>query len=117
MLSLRKRLVVGLATVLLADAAFNAVAKHWTKEELDHLRFPERLRFVFPYIKCGSATGLLLGLRWRPLGQSTAGALVAYFMAALGFHTRARDPLTRHASAAALLGWSLFALRAYRADR
>ena len=112
-----RRLVVGLVVVLLADAAFNALAKQWTKDDLDHLRFPEELRFIFPWIKCGSAAGLLAGLRWRTLGRVTAGALVVYFVAALGFHTRVRDPLWRHLSAAALLGWSVVALRAFDVER
>jgi hypothetical protein len=104
-------LVAGLAAVLLADAAFNALAERWTKDELDHLRFPERLRFVFPWIKCGSAVGLFVGLRWRTLGRVTARALVLYFLAAIGFHARARDPVRRHLSAVALLVWSALVSR------
>jgi hypothetical protein len=112
-----KRLVLGLATVLLADAAFNAIAKQWVKDDLDHLGFPENLRFVFPIIKCGSAVGLLAGLRWPSLGRLTAWALVAYFIAAIGFHARAEDTLLRHMPAAAMLAWSALALPAYVADR
>jgi hypothetical protein len=111
-----KRLVLGLVGVQLADAAFNAIPNQWIKDDLDHLRFPEDLRFVFPVIKSGSAVGLLLGLRWRSVGKVTAAALVAYFMAAMGFHARARDPLLKYVPAAGMLGWSLLALYAYRVE-
>jgi hypothetical protein len=38
-----------------------------------------------------ASAGLLGGLAWRPIGIVTAAALVVYFLAALGFHLRARD--------------------------
>ena len=73
----RKRTVLGLIGCQVADAAFNAVAlyeigrstrwgnwaKEWAKEDLDHLRFPQRFRFVFPIVKSSSAAGLMVGLR------------------------------------------------------
>jgi hypothetical protein len=56
---------------------------------------------------------LLVGLRWPRLGQLTAWSLIAYFIVAMGFHARARDAPVRYAPAAAMLGWSVLALRAY----
>jgi hypothetical protein len=120
------RLVLGLVGYQVADAAFNAVAlydiadstrwgnwaKEWAKDDLDHLRFPERFRFLFPIIKSSSAAGLLVGLRWRRLGRFTAAALVAYFVIALGFHRRAKDPLNKFGPAAVMLLWSCVVLRA-----
>ena len=120
-----KRLVLGLAGFQIGDAAFNAVGlydiaettwwgrwvKEWTKDDLDHLGFPERFRFVFPIIKSGSAAGLLIGLRWRRVGRFTAAALVVYFLTALGFHARARDGLTRTSPAVVMLLWSGLAVR------
>jgi hypothetical protein len=118
-------MVLRLAGVQLADAAFNAVALYrvapdtrwarwatdWTKEDLDRLGFPGRLRFVFPIIKTASAAGLLAGLRRPALGRLTASALVAYFVIALGFHRRAKDSLTRTAPAWLMLLWSAIAFR------
>ncbi len=109
-----RRVVTGLAVVQLADAAFTAVPTRWLKDDLDHLGFPERLRFLFPVIKGGSALGLLGGLRWPRLGRLTAVALVAYFVAAMGFHARARDKAVRYLPALGMLGWSAATLSTYR---
>ena len=131
MRSRQSPLVLGLAGYLLFDAGFNVVGlygiaqstqwgkwtKEWTKDDLDHLSFPERFRFVFPIIKSSSAAGLLIGLRWPRLGRLTAAALVAYFVVALGFHRRAKDSLVMHAPAAFMLVWSAVALRAMRTSQ
>ena len=124
--SRRRQLVLALACSQLFDAGFNAVGlygianstrwgqwtKEWTQDDLDHLRFPERFRFVFPIIKSSSAAGLLVGLRWPRLGRLTAAALVAYFVAALGFHLRAKDSWVIHGPAVFMLVWSAAAWRA-----
>ncbi len=104
----------GLAAVQLADAAFNAVPNEWVKDDLDHLGFPEDLRFVFPVIKGASAVGLIAGLRWPRLGRLTGTALVGYFVAAMGFHARARDGVLRYVPAAAMLVWSARTAGSYR---
>jgi hypothetical protein len=114
--SRQTRQVLGLVAVQLGDAAFNAVPTQWLKDDLDHLGIPEEVRFIFPVIKSASAVGLLGGLRWPRLGQLTASALVAYFIAALGFHVRAKDTPVRYAPAAGMLAWSIVAFRAYRVD-
>src|SRR5947207_971154 len=49
-----KRVVLALAGVQLADAAFNAIPTQWLEDDLDHLGFPQDLRFVFPVIKGAS---------------------------------------------------------------
>ena len=109
--------VLGLAGVQLADAAFNAIPNQWVKDDLDHLRFPENFRFVFPLIKSGSAAGLLAGLRWPRVGRVTTFALMAYFTAAMGFHARAKDGALRYVPAAAMLGWAMVVSRSCRTDR
>ena len=108
-----KRRVLGLVAVQTADAVFNAVPNQWVRDDLDHLGFPQGLRMVLPVVKSASATGLLAGLRRPRLGRLTAGALVAYFIAAMGFHARARDTLLRYLPAAGMLAWSAMAFRAY----
>jgi hypothetical protein len=109
----RRRLVLGLVAVQVADAAFNAVAKEWVEDDLEHLRLPQNLRFAFPVIKSGSAVGLLAGLRWPRLGRFTALALIAYFITAMGFHARAKDGPVRYLPAGGMLAWSIVALRGY----
>ena len=122
-----KRVIVGLAGVLAADGAFNSVGvydiarstwwgdwvKKWTKEDLDHLEFPERVRFVFPVVKALSVMGLLGGLRWRRMGRLTGIALVVYFVFAVGFHVRVRDSAARSSPAVVMLAWSILAWRAF----
>lgn len=107
----------GLVAVQLGDAAFNALAKRWVTDDLEHLGLPTDLRPVFPVIKSASALGLLAGLRWPPLGRVTAGALAVYFVIAMGFHARASDGPARYLPAATMLAWSLLAIRAYPVDR
>jgi hypothetical protein len=107
---------LALIAVQLIDALLSTIAKRRVKDDLDHLGFPEQLRFVFPIIKCGSAAGLLAGLRWPSSGRLTAWALIVYFIAAMGFHSRAHDTLLRHMPAAAMLAWSALVLRSYRVD-
>jgi len=109
----RNRLVKGLAAVQLGDAAFNAIPTQWLRDDLDHLGVPQDLRLVFPIVKSASAAGLLAGLKWPALGRVTAQALVAYFIVAMGFHARAKDPPLKFVPAAAMLGWSIAAVRAY----
>ena len=107
--------VLALVAVQLGDAAFNAIPTQWLRDDLEHLGFPWKLRFVFPVVKTASAVGLVGGLRWPRLGRFTAGALIVYFVLAMGFHARAGDRLVRYLPAAAMLGWSAAALRTFRA--
>ena len=124
----RQRLALaGLVGALLADGSFNAVAlydlaqstgwgrrsKEWAQADLDRLRFPEELRFLFPIIKFASVLGLALGFRWRPMGRLTSAALVAYFLLAVGFHARAKDPPRNYLAALAMLAWSYMAWRLF----
>ena len=126
----RQRLLVGLIGVQAANAAFDAVAlypiagstswgqqaKRWAKADLDRLGFPEGLRFVFPVVKTASVAGLLIGLRWRALGRITAAAIVSYFVAAVGFHARAKDPVRNYVPAVAMLVWACAVLRRLTSD-
>ena len=122
-----RRVIVGLSGVLAADGAFNTVglydiarstwwgewAKRWTKEDLDHLEFPERLRFVFPIVKALSVMGLLGGFRWRRLGRLTGLALVVYFVLAVGSHVRVRDSAAKSSPAVVMLVWCYLAWRVF----
>ena len=121
------RVIVGLAGAVAADGAFNAIGlsdlagstwwgdwvKKWTKEDLDHLEFPERLRFVFPILKAASVMGLLGGLRWNRLGRLTGLALIIYFVLAVGAHVRVRDSVTKSSPAVVMLAWCYVAWRAF----
>src|SRR5205814_9969003 len=97
----------------LGDAVFNAIPTQWLRDDLDHLGFPQDLRFVFPIVKSASAAGLLVGMKRPAVGRVTAGALIAYFVLAMRFHARAGDGPVKFVPAAAMLAWSIAALRAY----
>jgi DoxX-like family len=109
----RRRLITGLVAVQLLDGAFDCVPTSWIKNSLDHFGLPEEIRFVLAAMKGASAVGLLLGTRRAPLGRLTALALIGYFLSALGFHARAKDPFVNHLPAVVMLGWSVMALRCY----
>jgi DoxX-like family len=104
---------MALVAVQLADAVFNAIPTQFLRDDLDRLGVPPDLRVVFPVIKTASAAGLLVGLKSPAVGRVTAAALIAYFVAAIGFHARAKDGPLRFVPAAAMLGWSMVALRSY----
>ena len=53
---------------------------------LDHLGVPDALRPLLPTIKVSTSVGLLVGLRWAPVGTVTSAALVAFYSSAIGFH-------------------------------
>jgi hypothetical protein len=50
----------------------------------------ERLNQLAVLLLAG-AVGLVVGVWWKPAGVAAAGALVVYFLLALGAHVRARD--------------------------
>jgi hypothetical protein len=113
-----RRLVVALAGVQVADAAFNLVPSRWIEADLEHLQLPQDLRFLFGTVKAASAAGLVVGLRFPTLGRFTARALIGYFVLALVAHVRIKDKPVRYAPALAMLGFSAMALRCFpKADR
>ena len=102
-----KRLALALAALQAGDAIACAIPLPILKADLDRLGCSDSLQRAIPKIKAASVVGLLLGLKWPRLGALTCGALVAYFVAALGFHVRAGDRGLRSAPAAAMGGWSI----------
>jgi hypothetical protein len=70
-------------------------SKEWAKDDLDRLRFPEGLLFVFPIIKFAFVLALAMGIRWRQIGRLTSAALVLYFVPEVAFMP---EPKTRSAN-------------------
>ena len=99
----KRQRVLALVAVQTGDAVFNTFPTQWLQDDLDRLRLSPPVRTAIPIIKASSAVGLLAGLRWPRLGRLTAGAIVAYFLCALGAHARVRDPAWRYAAAAGML--------------
>lgn len=112
-----KRVVVGLIGVQLFDALFNLVPSRWMDADLDHLRVPHGLKYVFGSVKAASAAGLLIGLRRPAFGRLTARALVTYFVLAVGAHVRIKDRPARYAPALGMLTWSAAANRYFATPR
>ena len=105
-----KRVVLALAGFQVADAVACAIPLQYIKRDLDHIGCPEPLQRALPVIKAVSAVGLVGGLKMPRLGTLTCAALMAYFLAAVGFHVRAGDRPLRAAPAAAIGTWSAFVL-------
>lgn len=83
------------------------------RDDLDRLGCPPALQRALPAIKASSAVGLALGTRFPRLGRLTAMSLVAYFLAAIGFHVRNRDSAPRYVPAAVMLGIATMAARGF----
>ena len=109
------RHVAAFAAFQLSDALACAIPLDYIRRDLDNIGCPEPVRRAIPPIKAASAAGLLLGRRWPLLGRITSVALVAYFLTAIGFHVRAKDPAWRSLPAGSLMVTSgVFAARAFR---
>ena len=106
-------MVLALVGVQVCDALFNVIPSRWIEADLEHLRVPQRSRYLFGSVKAASAVGLLEGLRRPALGRLTARLLVVYFAFAIGAHARIKDRPVRYAPAVAMLGWSILAVRCY----
>ena len=106
-----------LAAVQLGDGVACAAQAPRLVEALDKVNCPAELRKALPVVKIASAGSLALGLKHQKLGVVTAGALSAYFLAAIGFHARAKDDAEGYVPAVALLIWSLLTLRGFTRNR
>jgi hypothetical protein len=47
------------------------------------------------------------------MGRLTSAALVLYFVLAVAFHARAKDPISKYLPASAMLVWSCAAWRSF----
>lgn len=94
---------LALITFQLADTVVTAIPLPQIRESLDRVQCPERLRPVLPVVKAAAAAGLVVGLWQAWVGFVTCVALVLYFVAAIGFHVRARDRLVHTVPAAVML--------------
>ena len=99
----KRQRVLTLVAMQSGDALFNTFPTQWLTDDLDRMRVSQPVRTAIPIIKASSAVGLLAGLRWPRLGRLTAGALVAYFLCALGAHARVRDAAWRYVPAVGML--------------
>jgi len=84
-------LAFGLVVVQIADTLASAIPQMSTAARLDHLGFPHALRSLLPTIKVSASLGILVGLRWAPVGTVTSAGLVAFYSSAVGFHRLAGD--------------------------
>lgn len=82
---------LGMAAVQAGDAIACGAGAAPIKAALDAVDCPEEVRSVLPAIKLASAVGLAAGAKNPKLGAATCVALIAYFLAAIGFHIKAKD--------------------------
>ena len=108
-----RRVVLGLAGLLVLSALYDAVPNRWFQEEFEHLRLPRWFRPIMVLSKCAAIAGLLRGFTSTKLGRLTARALVVYFVLAVGAHVRVKDKPVQFVPALAMLAWSVMAARVY----
>jgi hypothetical protein len=109
------RHVATFAAFQVGDAIACAIPLDYIRRDLDNIDCPDSIRRALPPIKAVSAAGLLLGLHSPRIGRITAFSLVAYFLAAIGFHVRAKDSAWKAMPAASLAVTSaVIGLAAYR---
>jgi hypothetical protein len=102
-----------LAAFQFADAAFSWRPLWFVQRCLEDVRFPRSYWWVFTPVKAAAGAGLVVGL-WVPyIGAVTAGALVLYFLLAVGSHLRVRDIGRNLLSATWLLFASAFVLTTF----
>jgi hypothetical protein len=84
------------AVVLALGIAGSATAKLRRDERvtsgLTGAGVPQSWFVPLALLNLAGAAGLLIGIGWRPLGIAAATGLVLYFLGALAFHVRAKDP-------------------------
>jgi DoxX-like family len=86
-----RKLAFGVVVVQIADVLASAIPQMSTAARLDHLGLPHALRSILPTIKVSASLGLLVGLRWAPVGTMASAGLVAFYSSAVGFHRLAGD--------------------------
>jgi hypothetical protein len=83
--------VLALAAIQVVDGLLCLKPVSFIAQCFDDVHWPRRLWWVMPPLKFTAAVGLLAGL-WVPyLAALTCGALVVYFVVAIGMHVAARD--------------------------
>lgn len=93
----------------LAATGIGKLAGHpATIESLATVDFPARFVPLLASAELAGAVGLLVGLRWWPIGVAAACGVVLYFLGAIGAHVRAGRGGA--APAAALLALAVGAL-------
>jgi DoxX-like family len=84
-------LTLSLVGVQVAETLASATPNTSMASRLDHLGVPDEIRPLLPVIKVSTSVGLLVGLRWAPVGTATSAAMVAFYSSALGLHWFAAD--------------------------
>ncbi len=62
-------------------------------ESMDRMKVPTGVIPALPLFKMAGAAGIVLGLWSKPLGIAAGIGLVLYFVGAVYFHVRAKDPM------------------------
>jgi predicted membrane channel-forming protein YqfA (hemolysin III family) len=101
--------------ILLAVVCVGSSLADWKKvpqimESLERLNVPVAVRPLLPVFKMAGALGIIAGLRVKPLGIMAAFGLVLYFLGAVLFHMRAKDPVKESTPALALTAVAVLVL-------
>jgi xanthine/uracil/vitamin C permease (AzgA family) len=80
-----------LAALLVATALRKLSHRAEVVQTYERVGVPENRLNLLAGVLLAGAGGILLGLWWAPVGIAAGVGLVAYFLAAIGFHIRADD--------------------------
>lgn len=97
-----------LALALIATGIGKLAGHSATIDSLTTVGFPARFAPALASAELAGAVGVLVGLRWWPIGVAAACGVVLYFLGAIGAHLRAGKG--NAAPAAALLALAVAAL-------
>jgi hypothetical protein len=86
-----RRTYAVLAALQAGDAVACAVPLAPIEKALDDVHLAPELRPILPVVKAASALGLMSVFRYPALARFTTFMLTLYFVAAVGFHVRAKD--------------------------
>ncbi len=97
----RRERALLLAAFQLGDLGVSQLSPNYGSAHLDHLGVPIALRRALPLVKTAAVLALVVASNRRPALRVVAGALVAYYSAAVTFHVLADDKPSDVAPAAA----------------
>jgi DoxX-like family len=91
-------ILLAVLTGLMTLVCVGSSVADWKKdprivESMDRMKVPVGVQPLLPLFKMAGAAGIVLGLWVKPLGIAAGVGLVLYFIGALYFHLRAKDPM------------------------
>ena len=101
-----------LAAALIASARGKLVKDQSVIDVMTKVKFPLDRLWLLATAELAGAAGLVAGLFWWPIGVAAAIGVILYFVGAVIFHLRVRDPKLAPAAVLLLVAIAALILRA-----